>query len=900
MLLGYWNLDVVVQKLALITLFTCLTLEFCGSLAQAIDSSLPATITGTDATGKTTILYVDRNPALYTGDFGDCMGGQSLINLTSFDAAYYADNMTVLFNMAGTTNLRNESLMIHISVQAYGQDRFNLVFNPCNANFASLCPLNISVPIRGQALIPVSRSDVANIPNIALNIPDFEGSAILRVFSNSSQTQIGCFSAVMRNGSSLSHPGFIGSFLVLFTIIGILVSFATAIWGEGDIPEMRAHYAHSLPVLVIFEVFQSIFFSGALSLDWPSILTAWWSNFALFSGMIYSSKVVNSLNNFIGISGNSSQVGGAGSIALNNNGGLQQQIYGRSLAMKARDLLVNINDIKKHIDKRATSNENDPRLYNWAGLPVSPGLPLPGNWSGFAGELSIVGLPAADAFLNGVIWLLIFNLILCASLITMKYALESLCSIKFIKNDCLSLFRSKWLEFLGQALLRASFISFFMIMTLALFQFSYGGRAGVIIITVIIFVVLLGGLLAIGLYAYSYGNQYNRFEVRAKQYKIKPPKIINNLLNHDTSHEGKIRKENEQSESSAFGSYGTEEMVVVVNNESEISNIHYDIEYTKRFGWLSARFRHTRWWYFGVWAIYQFFRACLVGGARSHPIVQVTGLFVWEVLALIAMALINPWEGTRNTVLAVWMLGISKIVTSGLSIAFLPQLHLARVPSTVIGIFIIITQGLLVIALLILIVLGAISSYMSLSRSHQQFKPEKLKNIRLKYLAHIDSKVENLSSLATAEEPEKPREPYFSVNHVRREPKIEDETPNQNTSFYNFNASYTSLSRYEHNTGKFSRVDNIPESDESQPLKYGSPIYGSHRKHNKALSRDLDDVQLSQSSRAGTPIGSVRSYNKMINVPLIRPSTPVTSIRSVMPSTEQQMQFASQRVKNTK
>lgn len=74
------------------------------------DSSLQ-TIQGTNGAGETTTLLVDRNPALYTGNFADCMGGQSLINLTSFDAAYYADNMTVLFNLAGTTNLRNESLM---------------------------------------------------------------------------------------------------------------------------------------------------------------------------------------------------------------------------------------------------------------------------------------------------------------------------------------------------------------------------------------------------------------------------------------------------------------------------------------------------------------------------------------------------------------------------------------------------------------------------------------------------------------------------------------------------------------------------------------------------------------------------------------------------------------------
>jgi hypothetical protein len=105
------------------------------------------TIQGTNAQGVTQTLLVDRTPALYTGNFGDCMGGQSLINLTSFDAAYYADNMTVLFNLAGTTNLRNESLMLYINVDAYGEDRFDLVFNPCSANFARFvsrytCPIS--------------------------------------------------------------------------------------------------------------------------------------------------------------------------------------------------------------------------------------------------------------------------------------------------------------------------------------------------------------------------------------------------------------------------------------------------------------------------------------------------------------------------------------------------------------------------------------------------------------------------------------------------------------------------------------------------------------------------------------------------------------------------------------
>src|ERR1700738_4581177 len=73
-------------------------------------------ITGTDANGVTRELADDRYPALYTGQFGDCMGGSSLLNVTAFDAAYYADNMTVLFHLMGTTNLRNDSIMSMLSL----------------------------------------------------------------------------------------------------------------------------------------------------------------------------------------------------------------------------------------------------------------------------------------------------------------------------------------------------------------------------------------------------------------------------------------------------------------------------------------------------------------------------------------------------------------------------------------------------------------------------------------------------------------------------------------------------------------------------------------------------------------------------------------------------------------
>lgn len=182
--------------------------------------------------------------------------------------------------------------------------------------------MNASSPIKAEAIIPVGPNDVSGIPDIALVIPDFEGFATLRFYSNSSQTEIGCFQAVMRNGATLSHPEAVAPVLGIFTAVAILASFFTATHGVS-MTAMRTHYAHSLSVLVIFETFQSFFFSGALSVQWPSVCSAWWSNFAWASGIIYSPALMESINGFVGNGGNSSQVGGAGAVVLNNKGGLK-------------------------------------------------------------------------------------------------------------------------------------------------------------------------------------------------------------------------------------------------------------------------------------------------------------------------------------------------------------------------------------------------------------------------------------------------------------------------------------------------------------------------------------------------------------------------------------------------
>ena len=78
-----------------------------GVHGAAVDTTRWIQYTGNDGT---VWLDDDRRPSLYTQNYGDCMG-DSLINVTRFDAAYYKDNMTVLFHLEGNSALTNESLM---------------------------------------------------------------------------------------------------------------------------------------------------------------------------------------------------------------------------------------------------------------------------------------------------------------------------------------------------------------------------------------------------------------------------------------------------------------------------------------------------------------------------------------------------------------------------------------------------------------------------------------------------------------------------------------------------------------------------------------------------------------------------------------------------------------------
>ncbi|KAI9817580.1 MAG: hypothetical protein M1827_001192 [Pycnora praestabilis] len=710
--------------------------------------------------------------------------------------------MTVLFHMQGNTGVRNESLMMYIGVYAYGESRFELTFNPCDANIqrydisfawkqsseslikhgadiASLCPMNASIPIEANGIIPVAQSDVATIPPIALTIPDFEGYAILRIFANSTESEIGCYSAVITNGASFSHPNAVGTILGLFTVIALGASFVTAIYGD-HVPTVRKHYAHSLSILVVFAVFHHIFFTSALSMNWPSVLAAFWSNYAWTGGMIYSELMQNSINQLIGSNrGNTSIVGAASSGSTSNNigGGYSiQQIYKRaSINIHSRQAMPNARDMLRsyrpriELAKRALANSTDG--YPWYGVPVKPGLPLPGNYSGFAGTLSEENIPASNAFMTGLLWFLILIVLIVAVVVSLKWVVEGLVNLKVVRKDRLTYFRERWIRYTASAALRTLLIGFFMMIFLTTFQFSYKGSADVTAIATIVFVIFSVGMFAVAGYACFYRLRWGRYASEPDRLHLERKKAWLRIPWYEIERES---QKNEKTAQKVFVGSLPWWRIYYVDADPQRISVHEDEGFTVRFGWLAARFRRTRWWFFAVWLSYEFVRACFYGGAAGHPMTQVFGLLVIEIIAFIGMIAMKPFEGARLNALMVYLLGFSKVATLALSAAFDSTFNLSRIITVVIGVVIIVIQGVLTIILLIAVAIGTISSYFSLTRNREDFKPKSWAPTRQKYFDHIETTATDLPPPPPAQ-PQAPQEPYFSVSTVRRCPKIEDE-----------------------------------------------------------------------------------------------------------------------------
>lgn len=477
----------------------------------------------------------------------------------------------------------------------------------------------------------------------------------------------------------------------------MIASFATAIYGE-NIPTLRLHYAHSHSVWASFAVFQHIFFTGALSVNWPSVLVAWWRNFAWSAGMIPSTSMQNAINRLIGNdAGNTSQVGAVGPSPSDQIGGGYDisQIYKRMLrpsmltadnhpltidmastiytdvyAEEINEQRIYLPDASRDLVGRALeardyiANRNDG--YRWYGRPVGAGMPLPGNYAAFAGTLAQENILISNAFMTGLMWFLILLALLVVCTAALKWVLESLAVCRVIGKKHLRFFRHHWLGFTALVALRTFYLAFFSIVLLAVFELSQQSSTGVKLIATVVLLIFIVGITGAAACACYFKS---RLLARDLPSPVERKKLFKLLPCWRLRRTGTDRGNRRPSAHSLHDKLVKERighpMVLGVTWAKRLTvtnNVHDNAEYITNFGWLVGRFRSTRWWFFIVWLLNDLLRACCYGGT-GRAMIQIFGLLVIEVPTFAYAIWARPFEGCRLNALVVYCLGFSKVLS---------------------------------------------------------------------------------------------------------------------------------------------------------------------------------------------------------------------------------------------
>ncbi|EEH33449.1 hypothetical protein PAAG_04499 [Paracoccidioides lutzii Pb01] len=622
----------------------------------------------------------------------------------------------------------------------------------------------------------------------------FRGAAVLRLFANSSQSEMGCYSSIVTNGVTLAHPFAATSILGVLVLCGIFSSTALAIYG-ADVAFIRSKYTHSPSVFVSFSILHHIYLSGALPLNWPSVLVAFWSNFAWFSGVIYNEKMQNAINEIIGTRRGDNRQRGESLARISNSNSRPRfnisKIYNRKLHPATSDLEMP----QKHFGSLLLKQDilRSSKRSPWFGTVIKPGLPLPGDNHGFAGTLAQEKIPTSNAFLTVLIWFLIFVFTVASVMILIRLIVEGYCNLKPVKKERFACFRKNWRAFLASAVLRALFIVFFMATSLALFQLSLGGSASVIALSSTGFILLFIGMWTIMGYAVSYRLRNGRFVCHSNRLLVVCTKIFGHFPCYQLARRSRMVQSEEVMKVLVSIPWWKVYEMDTISPFIHQTPIHEDTRFLQQFGWLSACYRRSTWWFSTVWLGYEFIRACFIGVSSSNAMIQVFGLLAVECIALVCLCWLRPFETTRINILMVYLLGFSKVITVALSSLFDPRFNLERSTTTIIGFTIIITQGLLTSCLLIYIFLGIISSFISITRHHTEPSSieainngtfTRLRKNRLVYIERFLCGLCRPRLPKTSEEPEIQKRPSFHFGSFQSCPKIENaETDNSSTRY---------------------------------------------------------------------------------------------------------------------
>ncbi|KAI0358762.1 TRP-domain-containing protein [Trametes cingulata] len=566
-------------------------------------------------------LVAARDKSLFTSSVTYCAPPESLL-IEQFDIAYFAKNQSIVFNVSAASVVPNTNVNANLFLNVYGMQPINVTLDICSLFDGALCPLPLYNFTGSDSLSLPKDFDVASqIPDIAYFIPDLEAYAQLTLTDVKSGQVKACVQSTLSNGWS-THQ-----YAVEWSTASIaLLALAAAIWQS-----IAATSTSLAPVrlLDIVALFQNIALSGLLALNFPSLYRSYTLNFAWALGLFSaspSSSIQASINHMRHLTGGDlSDVSSDGAVSFVNR---KLSPYNSINYVVPQSLLASVSSLARvdlaDLPAAVSSDVALPATQLLVGGDVATVTEESSNvlQAGIPIYTNMIGIATANAFMTVFFVALILAAIVLGTLALIYAIVHALCRTEYSKqHPAIERFRLAYPAFAKAWVVRAALLAALPVLVFALYQWTLKDSWLAVLLSVILLIALMAIILPAAFLAVRASLPTARWSKTVAPPYVSP---------------------------------------------------------------LTAPYRESRVYYVIPLLVVMFVKALVTAFAHTHGMVQAIFFVILECLLLLCLIVLKPYPTRRADVLMGYLC-ITRLVCSGLMIAFAESLAVQPIPRVAIG-----------------------------------------------------------------------------------------------------------------------------------------------------------------------------------------------------------------------
>ncbi|KAG2036124.1 hypothetical protein BDR03DRAFT_1000692 [Suillus americanus] len=587
-------------------------------------------------------LATARDDSLFTSSVTYCSPPETLL-IQQFDVAYFANNQSIWFNISAASVDANVSVTANVLLNVYGMHPVNFTIDLCSLFSGALCPLPMYNFTGSDSIpLPSSLGVSGKIPSIAFQIPDLEAYAQLSLTEVNTGVLKACVQATLSNGWSAHQVAVewaTGALALLALLSAIFYSFT---------PNTLAPFR----LFDLLYLYQWTASTALLDLNYSSVYRAFTTNFAWAMGLFSASPTspiqvsINNMRHLTG--GNMADATGDSAVALVNRKLSPYNAIASSAFVTSSNQYAGIGVEGLWASSNMTSANyvSDMSVASVQELSTSGDVQLVTSLStnvlqaGVPIYVNSVGIATANSFMTVFLVVLMIAAILLVVFSVGYCVLAATSRYGQRTEGYIADWRYRYPSFARAWLLRICLIVFTPVTILVFYQWTLKDSWLSILLSVILFLAVVGYIL--------------HSIVRVHRLALR----------------------------------------------STPSELYTQPDLLASHGPLYAIYRSERFYATTPLILAIFVKALFIAFSHANGVVQVVAILVVECLVLASLLFLRPHQSRGADVLATY-LAITRVLCTGLMIAFLESLNLGAIPRVVIGIVIAVIISVAVIVMFI-------------------------------------------------------------------------------------------------------------------------------------------------------------------------------------------------------